>query len=328
MRRILFILLAISILYCSCSKNIASPQPPPNDSLPKPPPKDILGSGWKRISLNDTSDLEDIFFINNTGYVIGAGPKIFKSLDGGNTWAQLALPSGVNSSPYFNMGMGNEMNAIFACPPNQLVSTRDGGISFTISTLPDNYIADVFFVDSTTAYAAGTNIWKTVDAGINWVKLYGFTNNVDYCSLYFLNPQIGWTLRKTNALYKTVNGGVDWQAIPAQFDSSNNDAIFFLNPDTGYVSSGKYLERTVDGGISWTPIFTGASRFFYKDIHFVSDKVGYLNENTAIYKTQDGGNTWSTEVSLLSNQLIELHFTDPNHGWACGLKGTILKYSQ
>jgi photosystem II stability/assembly factor-like uncharacterized protein len=292
-----------------------------------PPPIDTLASGWEKISLNYSFGLADIFFINNTGFAIGQA--ILKSSDGGNTWSQLTLPSGVNY--LFNMGMGNEMNAIFLSSQGQLVSTRDGGISFTISTLPDN-IGDVFFVDSTTAYATGTNIWKTTDAGNNWVKLYSFTSGV-YPSLCFLNTQIGWVFG--NGLYETVNAGADWSFIPTQSGNSQAQAIFFLNSDTGYISSAldvyggqmHIIKRTIDGGASWTTIFT-ASAGPYLDIHFVSDKTGYVNDGTRIYKTQDGGNTWISEVHLVSNTLIELHFTDPNHGWACTLQGTILKYSR
>ena len=290
-----------------------------------PPPIDTLASGWKKMDRISSDVVNDIFFINNTGFAIG-GTIILKSSDGGTTWSQLTVP-GANS--LFNMGMGNERNAIFVGGGGQLVSTRDGGISFTISTLPDNGIGDVFFVDATTAYAAGTNIWKTTDAGNNWVKLYSFTSDGYTSSLYFLNAQIGWVFRN-GQLYKTVNAGVDWSLISTPF-YNNNQAIFFLNSDTGYISGGagygggSGLVRTTDGGASWTTIFVGDG---YLDIHFVSDKTGYVTANTRIYKTEDGGNTWTSEVHLVSIMLIELHFSDPDHGWACGADGTILRYSR
>jgi photosystem II stability/assembly factor-like uncharacterized protein len=294
---------------------------------PPPPPIDTLGSGWEKITLNDSSYLADIFFVNKTGFAIGAG--IHKSSDGGKTWSELTIPSGVNS--LFNMGMGNEMNAIFVSSEDPLVSTRDGGVSFTVSTLPDNF-ADVFFVDSTTAYAAGTNIWKTTDAGTNWVNLYSFASGGYSSSLYFLNAQMGWVSRN-DGLYKTVNAGVDWSLISTQF-YNNSQVMFFLNSDTGYISGGssgglqgQYLHRTMDGGVSWTNTFT-ADGGNYLDVHFVSDRIGYVTDNSHIYKTEDGGNTWTSEVHLASNILIELHFTDADHGWACGTGGTILKYSR
>jgi len=289
-----------------------------------PSPIDSLASGWEKIPLS-SSDILDIFFINSTGFAIGA-IGILKSSDAGNTWTQVTMPSGVGT--LFNMGMGNEMNAIFVGGQGQPVSTRDGGISFTVSSLPD-YIGDVFFVDSTTAYAAGTNVWKTTDAGNNWVNLSSLTSGYA-SSLYFLNAQIGWIF-SSDGLYKTQNAGVDWQLIPGAFGNDRNMAIFFLNSDTGYISSqsfaGQFIQRTQDGGATWTTIFT-AYGGPYLDIHFVSDSVGYISEGTRIYKTEDGGNTWASEVHLVSSTLIELHFTDPNHGWACGAGGTILKYSR
>ena len=332
MKKIFFTLLpAILILFFSCTKSTTSTQPPPVDTLPPPPPPspiDTLASGWEKISLNSSSDVvSDIFFVNDTGFAIGS-QGILKSSDGGNTWTHLTTPSGVNNSLY-NMGMGNEMNAIFVGTPGQIVSTRDGGTSFSVSTLPDNAISDVFFVDSTTAYAAGANIWKTTDAGNNWTNLYSFTSggsNLDYSSLYFVNAQAGWVFRK-NGLYTTISAGVDWASIPTQSDNSQSQAVFFLNSDTGYISSGQYIKRTMDGGASWTTIFAGSGSG-YRDIHFVSDETGYITDNSHIYKTQDGGNTWTSEVHLVSSTLIELHFIDPNHGWACGTNGTILKYSR
>jgi photosystem II stability/assembly factor-like uncharacterized protein len=300
-----------------------------NRTTPTTPfvPKDTLATGWKKITLSDSSDFEDIFFINNTGFVGGFGQNIFKSTDGGDNW--LAIPKPFTGNPnteIVNMGMGNEDNAIFVLPLNQLVATHNSGSNFNFASLSDNFIADVFFVDSAIAYAAGKNIWKTIDAGDNWTKLHDFPGPSYYYTLYFLNEQTGWVFRIMDGLYKTTNGGIDWQLIITPFEISKVGAVFFLNADTGYVSSGQNVEKTMDGGNSWTKVFSGTS--IYHDIQFVSDKTGYITDSTYIYKTPDGGNTWTKEVSLVSSQLIGLHFIDPNHGWACGLKGTILKFSQ
>lgn len=49
-----------------------------------------------------------------------------------------------------------------------------------------------------------------------------------------------------------------------------------------------------------------------------------------IFKTTDSGNTWTKVVAVASSTpyLMELHFTDANHGWACGSNGMILKFDQ
>jgi photosystem II stability/assembly factor-like uncharacterized protein len=296
----------------STSVTVNKPQPPPQ-------PKDSLGTGWKRINAGDSSFFNDIFFINNAGFAVGS--HIIKSLDGGNNWSPVAIPSGLNV--FENIGMATETNAIFVTL-NKLVSTHDGGISSNVSTLPDN-LSDVFCVNSAVAYAVGKAFWKTTDGGDNWTKLYDFGTSNGYNSLYFINEQTGWVI-KQEGLYKTSDGGLNWQRIRPGNPYLQSGTVFFLNTDTGYISNETSIEKTIDGGNSWNTVFRGSNT--YHDIYFFNSDVGYITDDKRIFKTTDGGNTWTKEVTLISNTIIELHFTDPNHGWACGAIGTILKYNQ
>jgi len=328
MKKILFILSFSSLVlfFSSCKKdNNNNPTPPP----PSPVPSDTLATGWKKINFIDSSGIYDIFFINNTGFAISS--HIFKSSDGGENWSQLISPSGLDTYSFINIGMGNEMNAIFVTRFNQLVSTHSGGPSFTTKALSDPILSDVFFIDSTVAYAIGKSVWKTIDGGDNWTKLYDFTPSTGFSSLFFTNEQTGW-VKKPQGVYKTINGGIDWQLVNTDtINFSNGGAIFFLNSDTGYISNSYSVEKTVNGGASWNKVFTCTyTTSVYHDIHFVSENVGYITDGPCIFKTTGGGNTWTKVVALASssNSLVELHFTDANHGWACGQKGTILKYSQ
>ncbi|MGH2562918.1 MAG: YCF48-related protein [Ginsengibacter sp.] len=327
MKKILFRLtFSCFVLFFSCKKSDNNnPTPPP----PPPVPSDTLATGWKKINFIDSSDLVDIFFINNNGFAIST--HIFKSSDGGNNWSQLTSPSGLGPNSFVNIGMGSEMNAIFVSPLNQLVSTHNAGASFTIATLSTSLLTDVFFIDSTIAYAVGKSVWKTIDGGDNWTKLYDFTASAGFNSLFFTNEQTGWVL-KQEGVYKTINGGIDWQLVnTGTINLSYGGAIFFLNPDTGYISNQYSIEKTVNAGASWNKVFTCTdTTSVYHDIHFVSENAGYITDGSRIFKTTDGGNTWTKVVALASssNSLVELHFTDANHGWACGQKGTILKYEQ
>jgi len=219
------------------------------------------------------------------------------------------------------------MNAIFISP-TQLVITHDGGASFSTRASPDPGVTDIFFTDSTIAYAIGNSVWKTIDAGDNWTKLNDLALPSGWSSLFFTSEQTGWVSRKTG-VYKTLNGGIDWQRTNTDtFKLDAGGAIFFLNTDTGYISNNISIEKTVNGGASWNKVFTCTTRI-YHDIHFVSANVGYITDGQRIFKTSDGGNTWTKVVAMgsISNSLIELHFTDANHGWACGGKGNILKFN-
>jgi len=311
MRQLLILTIVILPFFFSCKKNSGSSS---NN------PVDTLGTGWKKVNFVDPVNLEDIFFVNNTGFTI-SNTGIYKSTDAGNTWARLNF-----SAPSFqNIGMGSETNAAFVVAPRFVVSTHSGGAAFDTTLVDDYSLTDVFFVDSVTAYLAGRGIWKSTDGGIHWTKLYTFTtDSTGYKSLYFLNDQRGWVLRR-DGLYATSNGGVNWNPITTPgFDFTNGGSVFFRTSTTGFITDALSFGKTNTGGASWTTTFTGTST--YHDIHFVSDSVGYITDGHHIYKTTDGGTTWKSEVFIASAYLVELHFTDANHGWACGGGGTVLKY--
>ena len=220
----------------------------------------------------------------------------------------------MNPNSFENIGMGKEINAVFVNPPNKLFSIHNAGTNFTVTTLSTSSLTDVFFVDSTIAYAVGKSIWKTTDGGDNWTKLYDFTASAGYSSLFFTNQQTGWVI-KQEGLYKTVNGGIDWQRVNTDtINLTPGGAIFFLNSETGYISNQYSIEKTVDGGVSWNKVFICTSGT-YHDIHFVSETVGYITDGQYLFKTTDGGNTWIKVVALASpkNSLMEIHFTDANH---------------
>lgn len=319
MKNILFILSFLSlILFSSCGKEKVN--------SPAPVAVDTLTTGWKKIKLIDSPDFYDIFFINHTGFAVGS--NIYKSSDDGENWTKLMSSSALGSDPILNIGMGSEMNAVFVSP-DQLVSTHNGGASFTTNSLADHSLSDAFFIDSTVAYAVGNSVWKTIDGGDNWKKIYDFTISNGFTSLFFTNEQTGWVLRN-DGTYKTINGGISWQRMNTDtINLGQSGAVFFLNSDTGYISNNNSIYKTVNGGASWNNVFTCINAA-YHDIHFVSENVGYLTDGPYIFKTTDSGNTWTKVVAVPSStrNLIELHFTDANHGWACGENGTILKFSQ
>jgi photosystem II stability/assembly factor-like uncharacterized protein len=326
MKRILFTFSFLSlVLFSSCGKDkVHSPGPSPQAV-------DTLTTGWKKIKVIDSSGLLDIFFINHTGFA--AGSHIFKSSDGGDNWSRLTAPSALNSNPFLNVAMGSEMNAVFVSP-DLLVSTRNGGASFTTNSVSDQALTDAFFVDSTVAYAVGNSVWKTLNGGDHWNKVYDFPTTTTittpgFTSLFFNNEQTGWVL-KNQGVYKTTNGGIAWERVNTDTISlGQGGAIFFLNADTGYFSNSNSIYKTVNGGASWNKVFT-CSNATYHDIHFVSENVGYTMDGPYIFKTTDSGKTWTKVVAVASSTpyLMELHFTDANHGWACGSNGMILKFDQ
>jgi len=315
------LLLAATVFSCKKSSDSRTPNPPPPSNE-----VDTLTAGWTKKVLDGLPILYDIFFINNTGFALSPG-GIYKSTDGGDNWNQIVTGT-PNNAFNVNIGMGNETNMSVAVGPSYLVSTRDGGASFdTVNTAGDLSITDVFYADSITAYAAGNSIWKTIDGGVHWNKIYTFSNMPSYQTLYFLNDTTGWVARR-DGLYKTTNGGVDWQPVSTgnQFDFSIDAVVFFTDVDHGFISDSSSIGITTNGGTNWNKVhaLTGA----YHDLYFSDNNNGYMTDNHYILKTIDGGLTWTKVVTVPGTGFVELHFTDANHGWACGSNGTIVKFKQ
>lgn len=159
------------------------------------------------------------------------------------------------------------------------------------------------------------------------MKKYTFVNNGDYKTLYLLNEQTGWVVR-ADGLYQTADSGLSWQLINTggQFNFSSSGVVFFENLNHGFVADATSVGATINGGVGWNKIYSGES--VYHDVHFLDDNIGYVTDGQYILKTVDGGATWKKEVVVPGVQFFELHFTDKNHGWACGSGGTVLKFAQ
>ena len=314
------LLILVAAIIFSCNKKSSTP------AIPNPPvEQDTLAPGWSKKIVSGASTFLDIFFINNTGFAM-ADSGIYKSIDGGDNWDE-KVPGVAGGSSNINLGMGSETNVSIVLGPGRIVSSHDGGASFDTVAIADVGVTDVFYVDSITAYAAGKSIWKTTDAGSHWTKLYDFTGTVSYQTLFFLNDQTGWIIRY-DGLYKTTNGGVNWQPITIgnQFNFVYDGVVFFVNANHGFVADSVSVGTTTNGGTSWSKVYGGKGG--YHDLFFVDDNTGYVTDDRYIFKTIDGGTTWTKEASIPGTKFFELHFTDANHGWACGSNGTILKFKQ
>ncbi len=312
----IYLVLLVLLPFLACKKDSNPPQPPA--------PVDTLGTGWKKVALPSTPGGADVFFINNSfGYAVGSN-FIDRSIDGGNTWQK------VYQSPvsFVNIAMNGTANAIFCTNnsnPSKLFFTSNGGNSFD-SVMVGDGITDVFLVSPTTGYAIGQKFWKTTNGGASWTSIFDFSSlpGGGYRSLHFLNDQVGWWIG-TGGVYFTANGGTSWTSQPLPNFGISTGSIYFVDANNGYLAYDMGAGKTTNGGAGWTKInsFQGG----YHDVHFLSSTTGYVSDYNYLYKTTDGGVTWTKEVTLAHGGIIEIHFTDANHGWAI-YDGFVLKYER
>lgn len=179
-----------------------------------------------------------------------------------------------------------------------LYRTRDGGLTWTISSTPFSS-GDLSFLDSENGWmladlgvGAGSNavaVFQTADGGQTWAQTY--TNDPNL-------PEASDSLPL---------GGIKSDLVPIDTQTAWVNGVIY-SPGT------VYLYRTDDRGQSWTPVSLelpeGAENFELgvdrDQMKFVSAEDGFLvvrmsgdSTQTAVYVTNDGGDTWTLTPTLI-----------------------------
>jgi len=248
------------------------------------------GQNWSQLPVGVSSDWAGLYFINeNTGW-IGGGGSIRKTTNGGINWIPQTPPNSVLSifmvnadtgyacgdnqqiaktinggSSWFSQSGagGTHYNCVYFINPNTgwisgegpqgvIIKTTNGG-NLWFNQLTTNQLWSVFFVNSNTGFAAGENvIYKTTNAGTNWV-LVSIPVQTRYYSIVFVNDETGYACGNNGTIIKTYNGGSNWVVLNSG-STGFLRKLYFNNADTGYVTTyGGPILKTTTGGVC-TPL--------------------------------------------------------------------------
>lgn len=324
-------LAVVLIILQACSKDSTVEAPP----KPAPPLPDTLSAPWIKVN-GFTQIFYDINFVNNnTGFIIGDS-GLYKSTDGGYTWQFMSAAIGESrflSAP--------SESAVFTVKDDTLFKSFDGGATFDSQKFGFPFISKPFFITTNTGYlaCAGLNkLFKTTDGGHAWTMVANTANlqlSGPSTIPFFINEHTGW-IADGRSVSRT-NGSVDnWTSV--DFKATGTSAVhlpFAVSEQIVFVSSisqdftGVEIKKSVDGGQQYTNLAQlSSSKSDWPDMHFFDENNGYVAAGNRIYTTIDGGVNWSKVVALGDKTVVELHFTDVNHGWACGTDGTILIFKK
>src|SRR5206468_1446636 len=136
-----------------------------------------------------------------------------------------------------------------------------------------------------------------------------------------LDKNNGWFAN--DRLNKTQDGGASFlpgtPVLPI-----GEYAIQFTDPLHGWIAGSANEFRTTDGGVTLDTMVR--NNILGGDIHFFDNNNGYVLSGAKIFSTTDGGITLKQLCAIHKSTLFEIHFTDPDHGWATGLGGYVYKY--
>lgn len=231
-----------------------------------------------------------------TVYAASGLAGIFKSTNGGGTWA--AINNGLVASGSFSTG--------------------------SIVTLA------VDPTTPTTLYAGtSSGLLRSTDGGVNWNPLPLVLSGLSAVDAVVIDPTTPTTIYVATTgwgpvgggVFKTTNGGTDWSAVGSGLPAAPQSGLAGvtglvinpLSPTTLYAVAGAYLSGTdvyksIDGGTSWASASTGQSGTYVYSLAIDPTTPATLYATLApvtggalgVFKTTDGGGSWSSVNSGLS----------------------------
>jgi photosystem II stability/assembly factor-like uncharacterized protein len=278
--------------------------------------------------------LNDVHFVDaQTGWAVGSGGIVYKSIDGGVSWTRQAEGvtgiAGVNAQIVHFV---DTQTGFIGMANGHLARTTDGGATWSVSTTlltASGVVANAFraiqFIDANVGYAAiGLNnnnvVLKTEDGGATWTNQQALTG-ANWLTMAFFDANRGvlGSNSRTGQFY-TTNGGATWTAagdVPQISNLSALSAIQWIDANTVIaVGQGNSFQglaspmlKSTDGGATWVQksITEGPTNNVYLTLDRLDDGTlvagGHNRASTAsLAISTDNGETWrafDTDLNVL-----------------------------
>lgn len=232
---------------------------------------------------------------------------------------------------------------------SQLLTTQNGGGSWTEAGGDDRQLDGIFFVNQNEGWAVSQETVRSVTANVSKLVRYSVLHTKDggrswavqwksssdesesKPALWAGDAQTAFALVGSRVL-KTSDGGAKWTSVSFGVRDFTPVQMFFSDGKTGWAAgvNGKKnilsVRYTSNGGRSWTRRFqkrmdSGAAGC--AGIDFLNEKEGWFltsdlsTWNGELYHTKDGGLHWSKTGEVKSTRPTpeEICFVDSQTGW-------------
>lgn len=209
----------------------------------------------------------------------------------------------------------NAKNAWLTTGSGELIVVDEN--SNTKSVKFEKGVSQVYFLTDKIGWLIDfdSQIWKTVDAGLTWVKLGQISDekvsNKLWRQIHFVNESSGFAISPFS-VRSTTDGGKTWNKIYPNESTLNLKLdseplrLFPLDSQNILVSmtNGKII-KTFDGGKHWGSVSL-KKRIDVTSIWFIDKTAGCVGTGSSggIYCTSNGGETWEQKLpSTLTESL-------------------------
>lgn len=240
-------------------------------------------------------------FYNADG-IRGAG--VFKSIDGGTTWAQLASTADNNWQYVNRLAFSPNGATLLAGTRSGTWRSTNGGTSWTRVIVTETLDVNFDPTDNLKAVASGYygRVWYTVDGGVTWNPASGVSASAGRVELAYA-PNSPTTVYasvdlSSGTLYKSTNGGQSYTPVSTGYGYLGSqgwyDNIVWVDPTNAntVIVGGIDLWRSTNGGSTFTQIsqWYNSPYSAHADHHaIVNDPNFNGTSNTTVYFGNDGG---------------------------------------
>lgn len=273
-------------------------------------------------------DAQDAFFLESE-CLAGCSARLQAVLGGSSSpktlWQAQGVAAAALSFPTAQVGFISIVKSLQGTQGTaQLLSTRDGGQTWTISALPcagDPYTGALDFLDANNGFLVcegqpvyhgpqEKSLYVTTDGGAHW-SLVAATGGVAGTSLpaagytrslYFTSSQTGYMALGGGGFYRTQDGGKTWTPVFSQEAPAGSEALAvgMLPGSSGWVLTGPQpaLSVTKDVGQTWNQVYPGLDPTWVSDLGG-GRAIGFsVFGPPKILASSDGGASWSAVSNL------------------------------
>ncbi len=272
-----------------------------------------------------------IFYLAILFFIIGFN---FSDVMVGN-WYQQFMPSNL---PNFQISDITFLDSLtgFAVTGNSapndssgyILKTTNRGDSWQLQLAEYRDFSRVKFINQNTGfvsggYNTGARLYKTTNAGTNWLLMNGPGGQIFYDDISVLSEDTIWiaiSQTATGGVFLTTNGGVSWQQ-QVNLGGNNPDKIYMYNARIGFISrtNSPQLRKTTNGGVNWN-LLSGTGTGAFSDIYFIDSLTGWKAKAVGgggwlMGKSTDGGINWIEQFLPSGGNIISQgtqHFSNIN----------------
>ena len=288
-----------------------------------------LGQSWEILQqsfFNPSDNLNGLTFSGNTGIVVGANGKIYRSTDGGANWVNRTdstlYTSGFNDvelvSSTIGYACGGAVGAI------QVIKTTDAGLSWTgLVTGQTNTMYDMYWDNTLTGWIAGTSqkIVRTTDGGATWTACTTPTGTISMYTIKRASASVFYAAGTAGTVLKSTDNGVTFAAVTSPTTAAIYTLETFSENEVLILGSSGLAFRTTDGGATWLTIPAFTSEVIRTSLKVGSKLLAGAYKST-ICESVDNGVSWS----LISQTYRDLYgiFQEGNNIVTVGERSEIL----